>query len=306
MVFKLEQGLFGLDFTDHHAVLGVSVDADIKEIRKRYLKIARRLHPDSSALKDDGDRQRAHELLSKLVNPSYEFLSQEKNFAEQMILLKIKGEEAQRQQETIMLTSDRARQLASSPNLEHLYTTSLADLTESQYDDLDQMLTVIGQVSELNLVYLMRRGSTGTAPTPKAASANSTAPIASPSAKNPTVPSRDELVDSFIRRSEGFEKKRDYAKAILELREALKIKPTNADCHSRLGAIYLKTKQPTMAKIYFSKALELNPQDDIAKAGLRSLDPNAASPSKQSDPRAKASDSKPGGGLFGLFGGKKK
>jgi len=35
-VFKIDSGLFQFDFTDHHAVLGVPIDADFKDIRKRY------------------------------------------------------------------------------------------------------------------------------------------------------------------------------------------------------------------------------------------------------------------------------
>jgi hypothetical protein len=41
MSFQIERGLFKFDFTDHHAVLGIPVNADVKEVRKRYLKIAR-------------------------------------------------------------------------------------------------------------------------------------------------------------------------------------------------------------------------------------------------------------------------
>lgn len=70
MSFNIDKGLFNSDFIDHHAVLGIPVDADQKGIRKRYLKIARRLHPDSSDLKTAEDRRLASEYLSKLVNPA--------------------------------------------------------------------------------------------------------------------------------------------------------------------------------------------------------------------------------------------
>ena len=50
MSLKIDRGLFKYDFIDHHAILCVPVDADVKDIRKRYLQIARRLHPDSSAI----------------------------------------------------------------------------------------------------------------------------------------------------------------------------------------------------------------------------------------------------------------
>src|SRR3712207_6925717 len=53
----------------------VPVDADVKEIRKRYLDIARRLHPDTCKAASDAEKQLAGELLSKLVNPAYKILS---------------------------------------------------------------------------------------------------------------------------------------------------------------------------------------------------------------------------------------
>jgi len=81
MSFKIDSGLFKFNFTDHHAVLGVPVDAEFKDIRKRYLKIARCLHPDSCSAQSEADKQRANQLLSKLVNPAYENFSQAGNRA---------------------------------------------------------------------------------------------------------------------------------------------------------------------------------------------------------------------------------
>jgi curved DNA-binding protein CbpA len=318
MSFKIQQGLFTPDFVDHHAVLGVSVDATTKDIRKRYLKIARRLHPDSSDLKTEEDRKHAGELLSKLVNPAYEYLSQEKNYSEYLVLLKLKGQQAQRQQETVILGSDVARQLAGSPNVDQAYLTALKDLAEQQYHTLAETLGLIGTISELNLVYLMRKAGSGAAvgAAPAGQKAASTpgqpARPGATAAKTPTPPpSKDTLLDSFIRRAEECERKQDYAKAILELREALKLKPDNANCHSRLGMIYLRTKQPTMAKIHFNKALELDPKDEIAQAGRRSVEQamGGKNTNTRSSSKPGAKPDKPGqsgGGLFGLFGGRKK
>lgn len=328
MSLKIELGLFNLDFTDHHAILGVPVDAELKDIRKRYLTIARRLHPDSFVTNDESDRQRASELLSKLVNPAYEKLSQEKTYNEYCVLLKLKGQQALRQQETVLLTSDSARRLAGATgDIEQPYRTALKELTTQQYENLDKTLEVTGQISELNMVYLMRKSvqGDGLSSKPKPGSpppAKSPSGAASPAPARSGPPAKDDLVHRAWKRSQEFETKQDFTKAILELREALQIDPNNATTHTRLGSIYLKTKQPTMAKIHFRKALELNPQDPIALASLRTLDPNAVQAAKSS---AKAEDSgakssknaksdssskgdKPGnsGGLFGLFGGKKK
>lgn len=314
MAFKIEQGLFNSEFTDYHAILGIPINAEIKDIRKRYLKIARRLHPDSSDLKSESDRQQANELLSKLVNPAYEYLSQEKNHSEHCILLKLKGEQAQRQQETVVLVSDIARKLVTSSSLDQFYQVYVSDLAQKQYQSLDKTLTLTAEISELNLVYLMRKALMGGAEFPKPsappeATSSSVATAQTATSKSPKpAATRDELLESFMRRAEELEKKQDYAKAILELREALRIKADNANCHSRLGMIYLKTKQPTMAKIHFNKAIELNPKDEIAITGLRSLGvlPNSSAKKEAGSPKTTKPNEKSGGGLFGIFGNKKK
>lgn len=323
MSLKIEQGLFNLEFMDYHAILGVPVDAEIKEIRKRYLTIARRLHPDSASVDNEADRQRAAEYLSKLVNPAYEKLSQEKNYTEYCVLLRLKGQQALKQQETVVLTSDSARRVAASSDVDNAYKAALAELNSKQYQQLDRTLDFTGQISELNLVYLMRRESRGESiGVPRRPAAAQTAtPVASKPGPGPAPatgstppppPSKAALMASYLRRSQEFETKQDFPKAILELRDALKMDPTNSTCHSRLGVIYLKTKQATMAKIHFNKALELNPQDEVALEGKRRLEGSNAKSAGKPDvkngkPSAKGgkSDTK-GGGLFGLFGNKKK
>ncbi len=327
MSLKIEQGLFNLDFTDHHAVLGIPVDAEIKDIRKRYLGIARRLHPDSGAQDSEAERRLAAEYLSKLVNPAYEKLSQEKNYAEYSVLLRLKGQQALKQQETVVLTSDSARRVASASDIDNAYRAALRELAEKQYQHLDSTLDLTGQISELNLVYLMRKEGRGEAaqparrPATQPPAGTTGGPARRPAAAPPppAAPvSQEALVVAYLRRAEGFENKQDFPRAILELRDALKMDPTNSTCHSRLGVIYLKTNQATMAKIHFNKALELNPQDAVALEGKRRLEgPSAAvkPDAKGGKPAGKPTGGKPapggksdskGGGLFGLFGNKKK
>lgn len=332
MSFKIEQGLFNLDFTDHHAILGIPVDAEPKDIRKRYLNVARRLHPDSCKTESAADRQRASELLSKLVNPSYEKLSHEKNYAEYCILLRLKGQQALKQQETVLLIGDPARHLAATGDIDTTYRAAIRELAEKQYEHLDQALNIIGQISELNLVYLMRKEGRGESigqPKPTATASTVEGRVPPAQAKTPLPASRDSLVAAYLRRAQEFETKKDYQGAIRELREGLRLEPTNGDYHSRLGGIYLKINQMTMAKIHFNKALELNPQDAVALEGKQRLEaPNSKrvatpdakgsssslkpdsktklSPNGKSNPKGGKSNEKGGGGLFGLFGSRKK
>ena len=325
MSFQIDQGLFKLDVIDHHAILGVPLNIDTKQVRRPYLKIARRLHPDSCASEGEAAKQQASEILSKLVNPAYELLSNDREAAEYMLLLKLKGQQLQRQSDTVQLSSEAARTLVSAANVEHTYKAALQKLTEQQYQSLDHVLEVTGQISELNLVYLMRTAgitmeskkapaaASATASDQPGAASTDQAPAQQaykPSSPGAAPPRRSKrLLENYLRRAEEFEMRQDYPKAILELREALQTHPKSADCHSRLGNIYLKTKQATMAKIHFNKALELDPQNEVALAGKRQLEGTSQSTSRQKTATQKKSSNdqdKPKGGLFGLFGGKKK
>lgn len=152
MSFKIDRGLFKYDFIDHHAILCIPIDADVKDIRKRYLKIARRLHPDSSVTASAAEKQLANELLSKLVNPAYEKLSGEAARAEYILILSQMGRRLLQESASVELNTDLAKQLAGAPNIDHFYKSAIAKIAQTQYDSLQQVLQVIAQVSELNLV----------------------------------------------------------------------------------------------------------------------------------------------------------
>jgi curved DNA-binding protein CbpA len=317
MISQIERGLFKLDFTDHHAVLGVSVDADIKEIRKRYLTIVRRLHPDSFATEGEEEKQRASEFLSKLVNPAWEKLSSDRDRTEYGLLLKLKGQQAARQQNSLEISSGLARQLFTASNPDHFYKASLQDLADKQYQQLDQTLELTGQISELNVAYLIRKEGKGEAGLSEpsrtiytgSAAASSTATPAKATATDATPQRRESLADQYYRRAEEFTAKNNFAKAILELRDALQIEPNNSRCHSLMGMVYLKQKQNTMAKIHFNQALKIDPKDPMALSGKQYLEQQSGTKSTPTQTSAKTSKpDKPssGGGLFGgIFGGKK-
>ena len=327
MSFQIDRGLFKLDFVDHHAILGVSVDADPKDIRKRYLKIARRLHPDSFASEDETDKQQASQMLSKLVNPAWERLSQEKERSEYTLLLKLKGQQAARQRQEISAQlGNLARQLYSANNPDHFYLASLKDLSSKQYEQLDQSMEITAQVSELNLVYLMRKeeGNGPSANEPKRTIyTGSNIPDSSQSSSAPpqtqasnSAPPPETITDQYYRRAHGYATKNNFAQATLELREALKLEPNSSRCHSLMGMIYLRQRQGTMAKIHFNQALKFDPKDEMALDGMQKLGQAqngaaatgkgaAKAPTSKTPPKSGKPDNS-GGGLFGLFGGKKK
>jgi curved DNA-binding protein CbpA len=299
-----------LDFSDHHSILGVSIEAEVKEIRKSYLKIARRLHPDSGLVVSESDRLLADQLLSKMVNPAWEKLSQEKSRVDHVLILKLKGQGAQRNP-SIEVMGSLAKQLMTANNPDYFYRTALQDLADRQYEQFDQAIELTAQISELNLVYLMRREANGDSIEPKPQLFTTATHAPTPTAESPAAPAPPEesMADQYYRRAEAFMAKGNHAKATLELRDALQIEPNNSRCHSLMGMVYLRQNQGTMAKIHFNKALSVNPQDPMALEGKQWLEQKASGTTQPAKPASKPSNSKPNsnGGLFGgLFGGKKK
>jgi curved DNA-binding protein CbpA len=308
MVLQLDKGLFSGDFNDHYAVLGVPLDIDPKDIRKAYLKIARRLHPDSSSLTNDTDRTAASQLLSKWVNPAWECLSQEKNRTEYNLLMKLKAQAAGANTSQSVHLNSLAQQLLTAPNADFFYKSALNDLFTKQFAQLDQTIELTGRISEINLAYLMRKQSSGEntiasmKPLYTQGATVSETPPAGAAAQNPAESFqrvvRESLAEPYFRRAEGFFKRGDFVRTIRELRDGLAIDAKHGPSHSMLGMAYLNQKQPTMAKIHFNKALEINPEDEQAQIGKSSIErmnaTNAPDPAK----------SKKSGFLGGLFGRK--
>ena len=327
MSFNIDRGLFKFDFIDHHAVLGIPVNADVKEVRKRYLKIARNLHPDTIKVTSEAEKKLANQLLSKLVNPAYEELSQ--NHRDYVVNLGHMGRRLAGEKGKIPLNGEAAQKLSKAgPNLDNSYKSLVQSFAVKQYESLDQVLEKIAQLSELNMVYLMLSGgkmgtasvtsdgTTGSGATEKAKPPSSGTDKMRPPVMDKTSPSDSGLsrVGEYIRRAEGYMAKQNFAGAILELREALKLEQNNSRGHTLLGVAYLKQNQPGMAKVHINKALQLNPKDELALKGKRHLEGLAQknnTTGKQTTPPkpepSKSSDKSSGGGLFGkMFGPKKK
>ncbi|MEO0541282.1 MAG: DnaJ domain-containing protein [Cyanobacteria bacterium P01_A01_bin.105] len=311
----IDQGLFNLDVADHHAVLGVPMDADAKQVRKRYLKVARKLHPDSLASASPAEKQQASEILSKWVNPAYETLSQEKKAVEHNILLKMKGQQLQQQPALLSVNIEEAKRLSASNNVDYDYANALKKLNADQYESLDTLTETIGKISELNAVYVMRKGGGAAAPAkPSQPTATASATTTPPPPDQPASGNtgfvrpqrrRDMVIDSYIKRAKEFQYKGNFSRAVVELREAVKQYPDSALCHSNLAAAYVKAKQEKMASIHAKRALELDPEDSIAVDIKKRMDAKEKRASKAA--QQKPDKSSGGGGLFGgLFGGKKR
>lgn len=316
MTLKIDRGLFKYDFIDHHAILCVPVDAQVKDVRKRYLQIARRLHPDSTAITSAEEKQLANELLSKLVNPAYEKLSAERSRTEYIIILSQIGKRLVQESTAVEWSSDVAKQLATAPDIDHFYKSAIAKIAATQYDSLQKSISVIAQISELNLVYLMRSaGKVATAPpsSAKPPSSSGTARANTAPPPPPPPPKEDSAVEQYVRRAQSLIDKNQLAQAKVELQDALKLEPKNSRCHSLIALVYLKQNLLKLAKVHFDNALKLDPKDETAltwKPKIEKALGQQSSGSKVTSPPhdgTKQPDKSGGGGLFGgLFGGKKK
>lgn len=326
MAFFLKNGLFQYDLTDHHAVLGVAVTADPGAVRKRYLKLARLLHPDSLRKASEVEKKKASELLSKLVNPAYEVLKG-KARNEHQIVLEQTGKRLASEGSAPNLTSEIAQSVfKASGDVGAAYNQALNALAKQQYQSMGEAISAIETLSELNLVYLFKRSGQGVrtkAPTPSGLPPKK--PTNTPSPKTPTAapgaPQAEAAgspVDTYVRRAKEYITKNNFAKAVLELRDALKIEPQNSQCHALVGMAYLRQNQISMAKVHTAKALQFNPQEPTAlkcKAVLekklgKSLGGSSSSTKGSSAAKTsktqKTAKSQSGGRFGGLFGGKKK
>jgi tetratricopeptide (TPR) repeat protein len=302
MNFQLDRGLFQFEFTDRHAILGVGVNAEEVNIRERYQAIARLLHPDSARWKTEADKQLAVRLFSRLITHAYGQLSRQSQLQEQIIMLDLLGKRLVEQSSQLQIADPLCQQLYQSGNdFEHVYDRLLTQLATEQYTDPNNSALIINQISELNMVYLLRKQLqsvrsmppvAGTTPTANAAKDNSSAELNKPSP-----------VEGALRRAEDYMSKKNWVKAVPEIKEVISTEPNNARAHTLLGLVYLNQQQLTMAKISINKALQLAPKDPQVLQAKQEFE-RASNPS--SGTNGKNAPKKAGEGMFsGLFGGKK-
>lgn len=303
MSFPIQQGLFKYDLTDHYAILGLPLNADSKQIRQRYLKIAYRLHPDTCKDKTEKGKKLANQLLSKLVNPAYKELSTDQSRHEYLMILGQMGRVLATDLSSITLVTETAQKLSkANQNTDLVYLKLINPLVAEQYNDLNQVFPKTAQLSELNLVYLIMQQGQETPAQPKPTVKTSPKPpkVESPAKEPETQPSVSP-VDSSIRRAQEHLDRKNSSQAIIELREALKTEPNNCVCHGLLGLAYLQEKQLTMAKVHINKAWKVNRQNPVVIQAKQALDQITGD-----DNQSKSPEKSTGGGLFSSLFGKKK
>jgi curved DNA-binding protein CbpA len=151
--FRIEQGICQYDFNDYYAALGVPITADAVTLRKRYLSVAKVLHPDIYG-RAPLEKHLATQYLAKLVNPAYHVLNQGLERTAYTAVLKLLGKRLMKKGQRINPQSEVARQLLYFPS-DFSYEKAVMEVSEFQYQSLETILEYSGQISELNLVYIL-------------------------------------------------------------------------------------------------------------------------------------------------------
>lgn len=278
---RIERGIGQFNANDHYAVLGLPVTANTTQIRKRYLSIAKRLHPDIYGLPPE-EKWKACQYFSKLVCPAYNLLMQERERAEYCAILKLLAKRLMKRSQVILPQSEVAKQLLYLPT-DTNYEQLVQAIAEEQYKSLDAVGEYTSQLSELNLVYVLAKEGykplTASMSNPVSdgmrGANGSVSPITTSAKCSPTTAqtplnhqraSQDNATEQaqHVRAAEEFIRNKQWALALKELRTILQFDNNNSKYHAMLGFVYMNQNLTSMAKVSFQQALNLNPKEPLA------------------------------------------
>lgn len=327
MSFTIQHGLFRANITDYHAILGVSLDAEPKKIRLKYLRIAQKLHPDTCK-GNPKEKKLASQILSRLVNPAYQELCNKNQYIEHQLVLTQIGKRHAEKSDRMTIASEPAKKLLQAEkDIDLLYHKILRELTKNQYSDISKVIGKTAAISELNFVYLVLKQKQGinreeqvtkkqfSPAKNKSANQsnifNSSVPTP-PAAETQTVeepPTPESQAASYIRRAKEYMAKGRINDTISELKDALKLDPNNSTAHGLMGQAYIRQNQLTMAKVHLNKAYKANPKDPVVIQGKEELEKVTKRQKNRSANITKnaGKNKKDDSGFFsGFFGSKKK
>ncbi len=303
--FQIDRGLALLGIPDHYAILGLSLTTNAGQIRKKFLQLAKVLHPDVFG-RTEAEKELATKYFSKMVSPAYQVLNSDRQRGEYLATLRMVAKDARQKGTVPTLTAELAKKLYQMPH-EITYNQYIDQIAPQQYQSLNDILRHTADLSELNLAYVMTQNqltfttgsssvagtigqASGNAPSsaPVPQSASSTAAAANPAPRPAVSPAQRNL-----NMAELFIGKKQWADALKELVTAEKLDPNNAKVYTLKGTVQMNQNVPALAKASFQKALKLDPQDAVAQKYLQQL---SAAPAPTKSPEKK-------GGFFG-WGGK--
>ncbi|MDZ8065763.1 MAG: DnaJ domain-containing protein [Nostoc sp. DedQUE08] len=273
---------------DPYAVLGISVSADDRQIFKRYHTLAKLLHPDRYAKSCNPDEELATAIFSHLINPAYEQL---KNRHKRLIAIAMLRSDARvLQQQALCGQSAIAKEIIemSAPQAELFYEEAIASYAEAQYKSLHQFYQVTQQISLLNLVYLQLHKPDLFLPqrAVRIIPEVEVKPVELTFNEETNVkPVLTNYAQRHYQRAIEYVRLANWALAVQELRDAIKLEPNNSDYYALLGLVHLKQKFIGMARVYIRQALKLNPQDSLALKYATRL---KIEPSENTNPKSMA------------------
>jgi curved DNA-binding protein CbpA len=284
--FKIDKGLASYGISDHYAILGLPMTTEPAQIRKKFLKLAKILHPDVFGRTAE-EKESATKYFSKMVSPAYQLLNSDRERGEYLATLRMFAQNKKQKEETPTLSSEIAQKLYRIPH-EITYKQYVEQISPKQYETLASIMEYTATLSELNLVYLFTQtslsfssGSASAAPaSPQGANAETT-PAAKP-AQSPALRN--------LNMAELFISKKQWTDALKELISAEKLDPNNAKVYALKGLVQMNQNAAAIAKASFQKALKLDPKEPTAVKYINQM--NVATKPPEKPPEKK-------GGLFG-------
>ena len=261
---------------------------DAAQIRKKFLKLAKILHPDVFGRTNE-EKEIATKYFSKMVSPAYQILNNDRERGEYLATLRMFAQ-GQRQKNTIpTLTSELAQKLYRLPH-EITYQQFVDQIVPKQYESLDSILEYTSILSELNLVYILTQTTLGFTTASSSAASASAANVPSIGAEPaPAKPAAQSPALRNLNMAELFINKKQWTDALKELISAEKLDPNNAKVYALKGLVQMNQNAAAIAKASFQKALKLDPKEPTALKYINQV--NVAPPA------AKPPEKK--GGLFG-------
>ena len=285
--FKINKGLASYGISDHYAVLGLPMTTDANQIRKKFLQLAKILHPDVFG-RNAEEKEIATKYFSKMVSPAYQLLNSDRERGEYLATLRMFAQGKKQKEESPTISSEIAQKLYRIPH-EITYKQYVDEIAPKQYETLDSILEYTSTLSELNLVYLLTQsslsfsmGSSAAINNPQTSNGSTAAaPVAKP-AQSPALRN--------LNMAELFIGKKQWTDALKELIGAEKLDPSNAKVYALKGLVQMNQNAAAIAKASFQKALKLDPKEPIALKYLSQV--IAATKPPEKPPEKK-------GGLFG-------